>query len=85
MSQTRYQFTAIMEEWRGDLYIATKDKKIFVRKRTEQGTIGLFINSILEAEEILEIKKEKINDRLEVVYRANGEVYSAFYASDRED
>lgn len=85
MSQTRYQFTAIMEEWRGDLYLATQDKKIFVRKRTEQGTIGLFINSIPEAEEILEIKKEKINDRLEIVYRANGEVYSAFYASDRED
>ena len=85
MSQSRYQFTGMMTKWRDDLYIITKDKKIFARKRTELGTLGIFVGSIPEAKEVLVIRKEKNQDYLEIVYRKGTQNYVTRYMSDRED
>ena len=85
MSQSRYQFTGMMTNWRDDLYIITKDKKIFARKRTEIGTLGIFVGSIPEAKEVLAIRKEKNQDYLEIVYRKGTQSYVTRYMSDRED
>lgn len=88
MSKARYKFNGMMTEWRGKLYLATEDNKIFVRGQTAQGTNAwAFMWSPQDdsaVNEIVALQKYHDWDYLEVLHKEDDSLFSSLLFSDRE-